>query len=37
MPGPALALAGKYTQLATGNLELKLGSGQQGRLSVAAR
>ncbi|MGX9732865.1 phosphatase PAP2 family protein [Janthinobacterium aestuarii] len=32
-----LALAGKYTQLATGNLELKLGSGQQGRLSVAGQ
>ncbi|WP_058048363.1 acid phosphatase, partial [Janthinobacterium sp. Ant5-2-1] len=32
-----LALAGKYTQLANGNLELKLGSGQQGRLSVAGQ
>jgi autotransporter-associated beta strand protein len=30
----ALALAASYTQLATGALELKLGSGQQGRLSV---
>ncbi len=32
-----LALAGKYTQLATGSLELKLGSGQQGRLNVASQ
>ncbi|MEG0884074.1 MAG: autotransporter-associated beta strand repeat-containing protein, partial [Janthinobacterium sp.] len=32
-----LALAGKYTQLTTGNLELKLGGGQQGRLSVAGQ
>lgn len=31
----SLALAAKYTQLATGNLELKLGSGQAGRLTVA--
>ena len=31
----SLALAAKYTQLATGNLELKLGSGQGGRLTVA--
>lgn len=31
----ALALAAGYTQLATGALELKLGSGQQGRLAVA--
>ncbi|WP_228896467.1 phosphatase PAP2 family protein [Pseudoduganella aquatica] len=31
----SLALAGKYTQLAAGSLELKLGSGQQGRLQVA--
>ena len=31
----SLALAGSYTQLATGALELKLGSGQQGRLAVA--
>jgi autotransporter-associated beta strand protein len=33
-PG-ALALAAGYTQLAAGGLELKLGSGQQGRLTVA--
>ncbi|OYO31212.1 phosphatase PAP2 family protein [Janthinobacterium sp. PC23-8] len=31
----SLALAAKYTQLATGNLELALGSGQAGRLAVA--
>lgn len=33
-PG-ALALAAGYTQLPAGGLELKLGSGQQGRLTVA--
>ena len=33
----SLALAAKYTQLATGNLELKLGSGQAGRLTVAGQ
>ncbi|WP_377704747.1 phosphatase PAP2 family protein [Pseudoduganella sp. UC29_71] len=33
-PG-ALALAAGYTQLPAGGLELKLGSGQQGRLAVA--
>ncbi|SFV04818.1 phosphatase PAP2 family protein [Pseudoduganella namucuonensis] len=33
--GSGLALAGKYTQLATGNLELKLGGAQQGRMTVA--
>ena len=33
----SLALAAKYTQLATGNLELKLGSGQAGRLTVGGQ
>jgi len=33
----SLALPARYTQLATGNLELKLGSGQAGRLSVGGQ
>ena len=33
----SLAVAAKYTQLAAGNLELKLGSGQGGRLTVAGQ
>lgn len=33
----SLALAARYTQLATGNLELKLGSGQAGRLTVGGQ
>ena len=33
----SLALPARYTQLATGNLELKLGSGQAGRLTVGGQ